>query len=148
MRCYNVTSLKYLVAVALAENQEPRDPESGVALSSAQLRRLAKIEWPSSAPKLVDTVWSEFRLLLESEERSAERVRRRSELARLLVWLNAGSPNFPIGMAAHFPQRPTDLAYTDDDFWYLLAFQGTPIDLATSAPPPVSRTTRRQNVYR
>jgi hypothetical protein len=146
-RCFDIAALKYLVATDKADGEEVRDLESGIALSDAQLRRIAAVDWPVEATDLVDDVWREFRTLLESKRRSAKVVQRRAELARLLVWLDAGSPNFPVGIVRVFPRQPHDLAYTDDLFWYKLAFSGTPTELMSSEQPPITTNTRRQRTY-
>lgn len=142
-RCFDVGGLKYLIAVARAQGRTAADPESKMALSSAQLRRIDSLPWPDSAPELPQDVWDDFRSVLESKTRTLETVQRRAELATRLMWLRAGSPNFP---KPAVPFRASDFAYSDDAFWYKVATAGH-AGGPEPTPPPISSTTRRQSTY-
>jgi hypothetical protein len=142
-RCFDIASLKYMIAINRADGVEVLEPESKLPLSRAQLRRIDALEWPASSDRVKETI-DELLALVESKTRTLEVVQRRQELARRLVWLRAGSP----GLDTMFPDADaTTFVYSDDGYWWSLAETALPRDLRQMHQPPISTATRRQTTY-
>jgi hypothetical protein len=143
-RCFDIASLKYMIAVNRAENVRVLEPETKLPLSEAQLRRVDALPWPASSDLPRET-YTELLELLESKTQSLEAVQRRAELAKRLAWLNYGSS----GLADTIPDVDARrFVYSDDAYWWKVARNSAPGDLAkVGRPPAISATTRRQSTY-